>query len=78
MNGSCNAGMLMLKTKSWYNNFQLWLNEKQTVNMLLVFMSEEAMYKVSTHADRDWESTTPKGDAIIQERHWHMQGDAVH
>ena len=59
MNGSCNAGSVMLREKGWYKNFQVWLNENGIVNLLSIPMLEEAGYKVSTHTDRDWEVTTP-------------------
>ena len=42
MNGSCNAGSVLLRQKGWYKNFQVWLNENGIVNLLPIPMLEEA------------------------------------
>ena len=68
MSGSCNAGTVLLQKKGWYKNFQVWLNEKDIVNLLSISMLEDAGYKVSTHTDRDWEVTTPQGKVIVFKR----------
>ena len=65
MSGSCNAGTVLLQKKGWYKNFQVWPNEKGITNFLSIPMLEETGYKVSTHINRDWEMTTPKGEVIV-------------
>jgi hypothetical protein len=68
MNGSCNAGTVLLKQKGWYKNFQVWLNERGIVNLLSISMLDEAGYKVSMHTNQDWKVTTPKGAVIVFKR----------
>ena len=68
MSGNCNAGTVLLGQKGWYKNFQVWLNEQGIVNLLPIPMLEEAGYKVSTHTDREWIVTTPKGEDIVFKR----------
>ena len=68
MDGNCNAGSVLLKEKGWYKNFQVWLNDRGTVNLLSIPMLEETGYKVSTHTDGDWKVTTLRGKVIVFNR----------
>ena len=49
MNGSCNAGTVTTKTRVWYGEFKVWLNERSISNLLSIPMIEDAGYIVSTH-----------------------------
>ena len=38
MEGSCNAGIVLINTKGWYGDFEVWLNNKGIANLLLISM----------------------------------------
>ena len=66
--GTATQGLCyILKEKGWYNNFQVWLNERGIVNLLSIPMLEEAGYKASVHTDGEWKVTTLRGKVIVFE-----------
>ena len=64
----CNTGTTSTSRQGSYGRSCVWLNEQGIANLLSVPMLEEAGYIVSSHTNKDWEVTTPKGVTITFRR----------
>ena len=53
MNGSYNAGTVLINTKGWCGDFEVWLNRKGIASLLLIPMLEAASDLVSTYTHGD-------------------------